>query len=145
MSKFKIRSTKFEIDSAEPSTRAQAEGLVAGRNNNKIQIFQFSKHVFNFGLPYEMRSLFLWGHLIFGFVWHFDIRISDLKCRISGAVRSCKLCKLLLGQYTSSLSFPLQLSPFSVRAPPPWPFGTRPLLGHCPWPCIPRRQPSLPS
>jgi len=72
MSAFKIRSTKFEIDSAEPSTRAQAEGLVAGRNNNKIQIFQFSKHVFDF------------GHLIFGFVWHFDIRISDLKCGISG-------------------------------------------------------------
>jgi len=67
MSKFKIRSTKFEI-----------------RNNNKIQIFQYSKHILDFGLPYEMRSLFLWGHLIFGFVWHFDIRISDLKYGISG-------------------------------------------------------------
>jgi len=55
MSKCKIRSTKFEI-----------------RNNYKIQIFQFSKHVLDF------------GHLIFGFVWHFDIRISDLKRRISG-------------------------------------------------------------
>jgi hypothetical protein len=47
MSKCKIRSTQFEIDSTE---------LVAGRNNNKIQISQFFKHVWNF------------GHLIFGFV-----------------------------------------------------------------------------
>jgi hypothetical protein len=54
ISKCKIRSTKFEI-----------------RNNNKIQIFEFSKHVFDF------------GHLILGFVWHFDIRISDLECCVS--------------------------------------------------------------
>jgi len=64
MSKPKIRSTKFEIDSAEPSTRAQAEGLVAGRNNNKIQIFQFFKHV----SACDELSRVDFGHLPFGFV-----------------------------------------------------------------------------
>ena len=66
----KIRSSKFEIDSTEPSINSGpelVEGLVAGRNNNKILIFQFSKHVSDF------------GHLIFGFVWYFDIQISDLE------------------------------------------------------------------
>jgi len=47
MSESKIRSTK----SARPSSpRAEI------RNNNKIHIFQLSKHVWNF------------GHLIFGFI-----------------------------------------------------------------------------
>jgi len=54
----KIRSTKFEI-----------------RNNDKILIFQFSKHV----LACDELSRVDFGHLIFGFVWYFDIRISDLK------------------------------------------------------------------
>jgi hypothetical protein len=31
----KARSTNLEIGSAEPSTRAQAEGLVAGRNKSQ--------------------------------------------------------------------------------------------------------------
>jgi len=56
LSRCKIRSTKFEI-----------------RNNFKIQIFQFFKGVLDF------------DHLIFGFVSHFDIRISDLGCRFSGS------------------------------------------------------------
>jgi hypothetical protein len=63
MSESKIRSTS----EASPY-RDQFEI----RNNIKIQIFQFSKHVWDF------------GHLIFRFVSHFDIRISDLRCRFSG-------------------------------------------------------------
>jgi len=36
-----------------------------------------------------MRSLFLRGHSIFGYVWHFGIRISDLRCPI------CERCAVV--------------------------------------------------
>jgi len=68
LSRCKIRSTKFEI-----------------RKNFKIQIFQFLKGVLDF------------DHLIFGFVSHFDIRISDLGCSFSGSPAIVQIMQVITG------------------------------------------------
>jgi len=64
----KIRSTKFEI-----------------RNYFKIQIFPI------------LKGLLDCDHLIFGFVSHFDIRISDLGCRFSGSPAIVQIMQVITG------------------------------------------------
>ncbi len=64
----KIRSTKLEI-----------------RDNFKIQISQFSKGVLDF------------DHLIFGFVSHFDIGISDSGCRFSASPAIVQIMQVITG------------------------------------------------
>ena len=71
----KIRSTKFEI-----------------RNNFKIRIFQLFKQGLDF------------GHLEFGFVSSFDIRISDFDWLFGDAKSFARLCKEFPGHNTKKAS-----------------------------------------
>jgi hypothetical protein len=70
--KCKIRSTKFEIRNGSTSSPSWAQS----KDNLKIRIFQLFKQGLDF------------GHLEFGFVSSFDIRISDFHLLFGGQKHS---------------------------------------------------------